>query len=616
MPIYRTVISLLLAALSLSGMAQITGHSKEEVEAALVELDSVVTHKKDYQNQCRMRADSLENMVAACPISEYIDKCKELYDELDDYDGRRALKVLDMFEQTPEYKNDPNFYAWVNLNRSRIYGIMGLYHKATAITNTTDPAKLSNEEQLHYYITCQSNYSKIFDYTSDISTMTNEEKQMAAYYDSIIALQPEGLERSIMTARKEVLLGHPQRAWEAIQVVAAQAQGSEIPELYPIKAEILGQNKQMQERIYYLTLEALEDLRSGKTHYSALPDLVMALYDEGQIDRAYKYLTSLMEDANTYPSRSLVLDVSRYFPLINADYTNHHEYLVLSDKERRNSVIVTVALLLLSIGVAIYLGWRQNNAAQEKRRANELQKALDQATIAERIKTSFIQNMRHEIRTPLNSIVGFAQLMSNDLSDEDRALYNGYIQESNDKLLATLDAIIDVSDMEVGTFNFKFEDIDIDELCKECIAQTREQLLSGVDLVYEPVKTGLHFISDRKRISQAITHLLSNSCKNTTSGTIVLSVNRNRDTDDIEFIVTDTGCGIPAEKVNIIFEHFEKIDHYSPGLGLGLYVCQLISHALGGDITLDTTYNGGARFILNVPSHDSEEDIKSNSELA
>ena len=170
--------------------------------------------------------------------------------------------------------------------------------------------------------------------------------------------------------------------------------------------------------------------------------------------------------------------------------------------------------------------------------------------------------------------------------------------------------------MEVGTFNFKFEDIDIDELCKECIAQTREQLLSGVDLVYEPVKTGLHFISDRKRISQAITHLLSNSCKNTTSGTIVLSVNRNRDTDDIEFIVTDTGCGIPAEKVNIIFEHFEKIDHYSPGLGLGLYVCQLISHALGGDITLDTTYNGGARFILNVPSHDSEEDIKSNSELA
>ena len=78
--------------------------------------------------------------------------------------------------------------------------------------------------------------------------------------------------------------------------------------------------------------------------------------------------------------------------------------------------------------------------------------------------------------------------------------------------------------------------------------------------------------------------------------------------DDIEFIVTDTGCGIPAEKVNVIFEHFEKLDHYSPGLGLGLYVGRLIARALGGDIQLDMLYTDGARFVFTVSNHIEQED--------
>ena len=270
--------------------------------------------------------------------------------------------------------------------------------------------------------------------------------------------------------------------------------------------------------------------------------------------------------------------------------------------------------MVLAIAVAFYLGWHRNNAAEERKRADALQKALDQAAIADRVKTVFIQNMRHEIRTPLNAIMGFAQLMSNDLSDEERSLYNGYIQESNNQLLSTLDDIIDVSNMEVGTFNFQFTEIDIDKLCNEKMEETRELLSSGVEFIYQPLPAGLKLFSDYRRIGQVLHNLLSNACKNTSSGEITLSATHLRLNDSIQFVVTDTGIGIPPDKTDVIFEHFEKLDHYSPGLGLGLYVCRLIARALGGDIHLDTHYTNGARFVFTVPNHIGiEENTKADS---
>ena len=226
--------------------------------------------------------------------------------------------------------------------------------------------------------------------------------------------------------------------------------------------------------------------------------------------------------------------------------------------------------------------------------------------IADRIKNVFIQNMRHEIRTPLNAIMGFAQLMSNDLTEEERNLYNGYILESNNQLLSTLDDIIDVSNMEVGTFNFQFEHADVDQLCQSQEEAIRELIPDGVCYSYQPLQEGLCLHTDRKRVSQVLFNLLSNACKNTTSGSITLSVAHYIANNSVQFIVTDTGVGVPADKAKKIFEHFEKLDHYSPGLGLGLYVCNLIAQALGGEIYLDTGYTQGARFVFTVPNQPAE----------
>lgn len=600
-----TIVFLLPALL----FAQNKNYSKKEVDAMLDMLDSAVVHKKEYQKQRQQRIDSIEHVVNTCPPDLYVDNCKELYSALSDYDGRRSLKALERIEKTNAYQEDKVLQTWVLLNQSRVYAIMGLYHNANGITNRIDPKELTPEEQQHYYIICLRNIENISDYLSDISVVQDEERNRIAYYDKIIELGLDEVMTHLMLASKEIELHRPEGALLALARIKTPQEGRRLIYQLLALASIYEQKGNQQNQIYYLAQAAIENIQSGTTEYIALARLVHVLYgyEEGEyVNRAYVYLMCMMEDANAYPSRSLSLDVSRYFPIINRAYSSHHADEEKADQTKRQSLLVTFALLALTLAVSFYLGWHQNNARKEKKRADQLQKALDQATIADRVKTVFIQNMRHEIRTPLNAIMGFAQLMSNDLSQEERALYQNYIKESNDHLLATLDDIIDVSNMEVGTFNFHFENFDIDTLCYERMETAREQLVAGVAFNYQPLQKGLQLYSDQKRVGQVLHNLLSNACKNTTEGSITLSVAHQIANDSIEFVVADTGPGIPPEKTDVIFEHFEKLDHYAPGLGLGLYVCRLIARALGGDIYLDTSYKKGARFVFTVPNKDIE----------
>lgn len=602
----RIVILLLaLSAAPLMALAQKT-YSSKEIEAALTALDSAIAHKSTYQAQRRLHADSLEKVVNTCSQDVYIEKCKELYWALCDIDGNKSLKTLERIEATDAYTKDVNLQAWVMLNKSQIFGTMGLYHKANAITNEMDPSPLTKEERLHYYRTCLGNYQKIEEYTQNLHTEDSADSKIQACIDSIFLLHPEGFSKNITLATREMSKKHLSKALYVATRYLNKADGNNYLYLHTTLASIYEMLQDSTNNIYYLAVTATEDIKNGTTDYQALPYLVQLLHEQGDISHAYKYLICTMEDANIYPSRSLALEISRNFPVINNEYNLYQEKLEKSDKIQKDSLTITFALLGVSLCAVFYLGWRHNNTVEEKRRADELQKALEQANIADRIKNVFIQNMRHEIRTPLNAIMGFAQLMSNDLTEEERNLYNGYILESNNQLLSTLDDIIDVSNMEVGTFNFQFEHADVDQLCQSQEEAIRELIPDGVCYSYQPLQEGLCLHTDRKRVSQVLFNLLSNACKNTTSGSITLSAAHYIANNSVQFIVTDTGVGVPADKAKKIFEHFEKLDHYSPGLGLGLYVCNLIAQALGGEIYLDTGYTQGARFVFTVPNQPAE----------
>ena len=114
------------------------------------------------------------------------------------------LKVLKRIEKTEEYQQDPDLQAWVKLNESVTYGIMGLYHSADNLTASIDPSELSREEQLHYYLTYRYNYERIAEYMAEISIIQDEEKQMVTLYDKILELVPEGYETSSQPTRRSI----------------------------------------------------------------------------------------------------------------------------------------------------------------------------------------------------------------------------------------------------------------------------------------------------------------------------------------------------------------------------------------------------------------------------
>jgi signal transduction histidine kinase len=232
----------------------------------------------------------------------------------------------------------------------------------------------------------------------------------------------------------------------------------------------------------------------------------------------------------------------------------------------------------------------------------DAQKAMNEAEEANKRKTQFLQDMSHEIRTPLNAIVGFTEVISDpseELSQEDRTQYLDLIH-SNSKLLTTLiNDILDLSKMESGAYKTVVTPVNLSDLCEEIVHSFSDKHNPHVKLLLDLPSNSIFINTDRNKLTQLIDNLMSNSCKFTNKGKIVLSY--MQDGDNIMFAVTDTGCGISPENSEKIFNNFEKLDTFKQGVGLGLNLCRQIAKLLNGKIFLDTTYTGGARFVFIHP---------------
>ena len=123
----------------------------------------------------------------------------------------------------------------------------------------------------------------------------------------------------------------------------------------------------------------------------------------------------------------------------------------------------------------------------------------------------------------------------------------------------------------------------------------------GVRLTFTPSLESYTLNTDALRLQQLLTNLLSNAAKFTSEGEINLSFTVDEGKEEVRFSVTDTGCGIPEDKCEKIFERFEKLNEYAQGTGLGLSICKLIVHKWKGSIWIDPDYTGGARFVFSHP---------------
>lgn len=235
-----------------------------------------------------------------------------------------------------------------------------------------------------------------------------------------------------------------------------------------------------------------------------------------------------------------------------------------------------------------------------KERTHKLKLAKEKAEEADRLKSEFLASMSHEIRTPLNAICGFSNIIAEANKDPDLIQFTNTVQSQTDILLTLINDIIDFAKIESNSLDLSYETFLLDELLTEIFVQFNLQAGDKKELkVIKPVNS-IFITTDKRRLTQVLTNLISNANKFTQNGSVTFGANPKGNAE-IHFFVKDTGIGIAEEHLDLIFDRFYKIDSFTQGTGLGLSISKNIIELLGGSLHVKSELNKGTAFTFNIP---------------
>ena len=278
------------------------------------------------------------------------------------------------------------------------------------------------------------------------------------------------------------------------------------------------------------------------------------------------------------------------------------EHKTDSVRQRYFATILTLVLVILCFVLIIY--FRHQVSMRLERAYVKLAEDNERTKESSRMKTSFIQQMSHEIRTPLNILSGFTQILTSPdikLDQETKLDLNEKIVENTNRIAELVNKMLELSDVNSKKVIERNDYVHALQLGTEAVNViiVNEKNKIPIDLKWGEGAEELSLQTNEQAATRALVLLLDNAERYTKEGSITLTIEQKG--DKVQFVVEDTGIGIPASEAEHIFDEFVQLNEYDMGTGIGLTVARSICRRMGGDIVLDTSYTGGARFVMILP---------------
>jgi signal transduction histidine kinase len=333
-------------------------------------------------------------------------------------------------------------------------------------------------------------------------------------------------------------------------------------------------------------------LKVAQDSYESTPIETFIYEWSGDWKHAYQNLRKQMaenDSINAVILSNSMVGIQNELDLFEAGQKLNHQRIIVL-------LTIVVSMLVIIVVLLIY-------SYKRRRDIKALKEARDRAMESDNMKTEFINNVSHEIRTPLNIITGFTQVMGStevEMSADERKRIVGMMSHNTRLIVSLVDEILDLSMANASTELECSDLVNCNQLCREVFRDNREMKGDQVETVLiSDVDDDYKLKTNRIVLQKVINALIDNALKFTEKGEVRLRVRQLR--TSIAFVVEDTGKGIPDADIERVFDRFEKLDSFKPGLGLGLTLARALVARLKGTLMLDTTYKEGARFVVTLP---------------